>query len=364
MTTIHVPLAGHEHTITVESGAIQRLGAYLPDQAGKVITVTNAYLHHQYGQKIAAGLADRELHTIIIDDGEANKTIEQVTTIWESLATIAAGRQDQLVAIGGGVIGDMAGFAGATYNRGMPVIQVPTTVLAMVDSSIGGKTGINLTAGKNLVGAFHQPAAVIIDPMVLATLDGRQRRAGLGEMAKYAYIADVRIADLLTTYAQSLAGEVRVPVDVYTELIARSAQIKVDHIVQDPFEHGIRAHLNYGHTIGHAIEQRCGYGTWLHGEAVGLGMIVAAQMGALLGMADTELVAHTQGLLSRLGLPTRLGQYFAQVAEPYELFSVLSRDKKNRPGETRFVLPIGLGQVEVVTNPDRQVILDALNILA
>lgn len=366
MTTIHVDLPGQEHTITVAPGVLGQIGAHLPEaQPGaKAILVTSPYLEATYGDQVRRGLTDYELHTVTVDDGEVNKRVGNLALIWEGLANVAAGRKDLVIALGGGVIGDMAGFAAATFNRGMGVVQVPTTVLAMVDSAIGGKTGINLDAGKNLVGAFHQPAAIIMDPSVLATLDSRQRMAGLGEAAKYAFIADPTIAELLDRYAHVLTGSGQVPVEIYSQIVHRSAQIKVDHIVQDPFEHGIRAHLNYGHTIGHAIEQLCGYGVWLHGEAVGLGMIAAARLGFLLGMVDADLESRTRDLLAALGLPVRLGRDYAKVADPSALWTVIGRDKKNRPGQTRFVLPTAMGQVHVVANPDRSLILEALEAIA
>lgn len=366
MSTINVDLPGREHIITVAPGVLGQIGAHLPEaQPGtKAILVTSPYLEATYGDQVRHGLTDFELHTVIVDDGEANKRVDTLAQIWEGLARVAAGRKDLVIALGGGVIGDMAGFAAATFNRGMGVVQVPTTVLAMVDSSVGGKTGINLETGKNLAGAFHQPLAIIMDPTVLRTLDGRQRMAGLGEAAKYAFIADPSIAELLERYAHVLSGNGQVPVEIYSQIVHRSAQIKVDHIVQDPFEHGIRAHLNYGHTIGHAIEQLCGYGVWLHGEAVGLGMIVAARLGCLLGMVDSNLEDRTRGLLDALGLPIQLGRDFAKVADPDALWAVIGRDKKNRPGQTRFVLPTELGKVEVVANPEPSLVIESLKAIA
>ena len=366
MHTIHVNLPGYEHTITVGQGALGQVGGLIPGlvPGTKAILVTSPGLDALYGDQVRDSLTDLAVHTVLVPDGEAQKTVATLTRIWDGLAQVAAGRKDLLIALGGGVIGDMAGFAAATFNRGMGVVQVPTTVLAMVDSAIGGKTGINLGAGKNLVGAFHQPRAIVIDPAVLASLDGRQRRAGLGEAAKYAYIADPSIADLLTQHAASLAEEGPGPAEVLSAIISRSAQIKVDHIVQDPYEHGIRAHLNYGHTIGHAIEQICGYGTWLHGEAVGLGMVVAARLGHLLGLVGADLEGHTRTLLSALGLPVSLGANYERVADPGTLWPVIARDKKHRPGESRFILPTGLGQVTVVANPEPALVLNALEAIA
>lgn len=366
MSTISVDLPGQEHTIVVAPGVLGQIGDQLPDaQPGaKAILVTSPYLDATYGDQVRHGLTDFELHTVTVDDGEANKRVSTLAAIWEGLAKVAAGRNDLVIALGGGVIGDMAGFAAATFNRGMGVVQVPTTVLAMVDSAIGGKTGINLQAGKNLVGAFHQPLAIVMDPTVLATLDGRQRMAGLGEAAKYAFIADPTIAEHLERYAHVLAGDGPVPVEIYSQIVQRSAQIKVDHIVQDPFEHGVRAHLNYGHTIGHAIEHLCGYGVWLHGEAVGLGMIAAARLGFLLGMVDASLEERTRDLLAALGLPIRLGRDLTKVTDPAALWAVIGRDKKNRPGQTRFVLPIEMGQVQVVANPEPSLVLEALEAIA
>lgn len=374
MATIDVALTNHPHQITIRPGILAHIGKLLPESppATKVVVVTNPFLAERYGAILNDSLAkgnDLEVHIIVINDGEAQKHAATLIEVWESLATIGISRVDWIMAFGGGVIGDLVGFAGATFNRGIRVIQVPTTLLAMVDSAIGGKTAINLPQGKNLVGAFHQPAAIMMDPKVLVSLGRRERLAGFGEVTKYPMIVPSPLLDLLTHYASALTAstwdeEDRTLMRVVEEIITLSAQIKVDHIVADPYEYGIRTHLNYGHTIGHVIEQRCGYGTWHHGEAVGLGMLVAARLGALLELCDETVYTTTLELLTSLNLPTSLGTSYSQVANPESLWQVLGRDKKNQPGRIRMVLPTEVGQVRVFDNPDRDAILEALTVLA
>jgi 3-dehydroquinate synthase len=264
------------------------------------------------------------------------------------------GRDDVVVALGGGVVGDLAGFAAATWHRGVAVIQVATTLLGQVDAAIGGKTGVNLPEGKNLVGAFHQPLGVVADTATLKTLPQRELRAGLGEVAKYGYIADPELLVLLSAHADdALAGDQA----LLAEIVRRCAAVKADFVAADEREGATRAYLNYGHTVGHAIEALTGYATYRHGEAVALGMVAAARLSERLGIATTGLADDTVSLLQRLQLPTG-----GLELDPEALWTALARDKKARAG-VRFVLCERPGVVQLVEQPDHAVVDEVLRSL-
>jgi 3-dehydroquinate synthase len=288
-----------------------------------------------------AGLkAERHL----VRDGEVAKDVATLAELWEVCAALPLTRGDLVVAVGGGVVGDLAGFLAATWNRGVPVLQVPTTLLAQVDAAIGGKTGINLGAGKNLVGAFHQPLAVACAVDTLATLSPRVRTEGFGEVVKYGLIADPSILELLESDPDAaLAGDP----ELLHDLVVRSAQVKGAVVAADEREGGVRAHLNLGHTYGHAVESLTGYHEVLHGEAVAIGTVVALRLGARLGRTPADVVARGEALLDRLGLPTR-----GPLLDRDEVWQVIARDKKATRDGVRWVVLDGLAQPTVVT-PDR-----------
>ena len=279
--------------------------------------------------------------------GEATKSVASAAALYDLLAEQAADRRTLVVAVGGGVVGDLAGFVAATYNRGLPLLMVPTTLLAMVDSAVGGKVGVNLPAGKNLVGAFHQPAGVWIDSQALDSLPDREYRSGLGEVIKYGVILD---ADFFTWLEGNVAAVLSRESAAVRYMVGRSCRLKADVVEQDEREEtGVRAVLNYGHTFAHAFETVGGYGTWLHGEAVAAGMASAARLAERLGRVGPDFTARQNHLLEAFGLPTAPLPGWPADA----LLAVMRRDKKNTAGRLRFVLPTRLGHVELVDDiPD------------
>ena len=347
-TVIRVALAERPYDVHVGPGLLDRLDELLvvPAGARHAALVTVGPVEALYAERVAAGLVQRGLavHPIVVPDGEEAKTLATLDGVYHRFAAIPLSRSDLVVALGGGVVGDLAGFAAATWNRGVAVAQIPTTLLAQVDAAIGGKTGVNLPEGKNLIGAFHQPSVVVADTATLLSLSPRDRRAGLGEAAKYGFIADPQLLDLLE--AQPEAATDGDP-DVLGEVVARGVAVKARIVAADEREAGERALLNYGHTIGHAIETFCGYGAYRHGEAVALGMVAAARLGERLGISEPGLADRTVALLQRLGLPTG-----GLHVDPAQLWSLLERDKKARDG-VRFVLCRRPGDAVVVDEPNR-----------
>jgi 3-dehydroquinate synthase len=322
-------------TSTHDDGGRAAFAQALGAQAGRadVAIVTNTTVGPLYGAGLRAALLQagaRRIVDIVLPDGEQHKTLDTVARVLDVLVANRFARDCSVWALGGGVVGDMAGFAAATYQRGVDFVQVPTTLLAQVDSSVGGKTGVNHPGGKNLIGAFHQPRAVLTDTATLRTLPPRELRAGLAEVIKCALICDepflawieANIDALLAREPAALAHAVR-----------RSCEIKAAIVARDETEQGDRALLNLGHTFGHAIEAATGYGTWLHGEAVGAGLLMAADMSQKAGLLDRATVERVAVLLRRTGLPTELRSVPAQaVAESMRI------DKKVKAGRIRFVL--------------------------
>ncbi|MCC6803516.1 MAG: 3-dehydroquinate synthase [Anaerolineae bacterium] len=321
-----------EYDIAIQRGRLAHL--ITPERCA---VVTNTTLAPLYGEALARRLPDAVL--ITMPDGEQYKTLDTVAQLYADFVAAGLDRGSTVIALGGGVVGDTAGFAAATYMRGVRLLQIPTSLLAMVDSSVGGKVGVDLPQGKNLVGAFKQPDAVVIDPDVLRTLPEREWRCGAAEAIKHALIADPGLLDLIDPAADQSA------------MIARAVQVKVDIVQQDPYEQDIRAHLNLGHTFAHAVEQVSGY-QWLHGEAVGVGLVAAARLSAALGMLDAADAAQVEAIIRRFGLPTRLGNL-----DPEELYAAMSTDKKWQGGHSRFVLLEGIGKPAIVRDvPPGQVI--------
>lgn len=286
---------------------------------------------------------------ISVPAGEGSKSLEVAGEIWEAMAGLALGRDCAVVALGGGVVGDLAGFVAASYMRGVPVVQVPTTLLSMVDSSVGGKTGVNLAAGKNLVGAFKQPSYVCADTATLATLDAREWACGCAEIAKSAVIDSDEFFFWLVDAAGALAARDEVVVE---EAIARSVVFKADVVAADKSESkGVRECLNYGHTLGHAVESLAGYGTYSHGAAVAEGMRFAARMAVSLVDAPLDLVEAQDRLLDELGLPA-----LDWSADPEAMLASMKRDKKARHGQVRFVLPRDVGSWQLADVDDDTVL--------
>jgi 3-dehydroquinate synthase len=273
-----------------------------------------------YGERLARGLPDADVVTIA--DGEQYKTLQTVEQLYHDFVKTGLDRSGMVIALGGGVVGDTVGFAAATYMRGVRLAQIPTSLLAMVDSSVGGKVGVDLPEGKNLVGAFKQPDAVLIDPDVLATLPERERRCGMAEVIKHGLLAD---AELLNP--DLLCSPNRV-----VELLRRAIQVKVDIVQADPYEQNIRAHLNLGHTFAHAIEQVTGY-RWLHGEAVAVGLLAAVRLSLALGLCGAELVEQVNSTLALFELPRTIGDL-----GPEAIYAAMATDKKWKGRRSRFVL--------------------------
>jgi len=355
---LELELEGRPYQIVVGEGLIDDLGAQvpLPLHARRALLVTQApLLEHGYAHRVEAALVSAGLEVLVheVVDGEQAKSIEMLTELWEECASWPLGRDDLVVALGGGVVGDLAGFLAATWMRGVALLQVPTTLLAMVDASIGGKTGINLDEGKNLVGAFHQPLAVAADPSVLATLPERLRVEGVAEIVKAGLLAD---ATLVERIERDPEGVRRGDADLLHSLVLRAAAIKARVVASDEREAGERAHLNLGHTFGHVLETLTGYGTYLHGEAVSVGLVVALEVGAELGRTPRALVDRVVACLHAVGLPTDV------PALPRDaVHATMARDKKARDG-VRMVLLEDVGR-PVLVPVDRgtlDVVLDRL----
>ena len=317
-----------------------------------VLLVTNETVAPLYLQRVQAGLAGFEHAALILPDGEEHKTLAQVGTVFDRLAALGATRDATIVALGGGVIGDLAGFAAACWMRGIDFVQMPTTLLAMVDSSVGGKTGVNLAAGKNLIGAFHQPRAVVADTSTLSTLPLREYRAGLAEVVKYAAIGEAAFFAWLEANVDALNA--REP-GALAEAIAVSCRHKAGVVARDEHEHGERALLNFGHTFGHALETATGYGTLLHGEAVAIGMLLAARLSSVLDRAPIADAHRLATLLSAFGLPVT-----PPPSDPQRLLELMRLDKKNLAGTLRLILWRGIGRAEVVSGVDAGAILALL----
>ena len=339
-TTIEVALGPRAYPVRIGDGLLAQHACWRDAIRGRhVLVVTNETVAPLYLARVEAGLHGLQHAVAIVPDGEIHKTVAHAATVWEALAALGASRDATVLALGGGVVGDLAGFAAACWMRGIDVVQMPTTLLAMVDASIGGKTGVNLPAGKNLVGAFHQPRAVIADTATLATLPEREFRAGLAEVVKYGAIGDAGFFAWLEAHAGALGA--RDPATL-ADAIAASCRCKAAIVGSDEHEHGERALLNFGHTFAHAIETADGYGTLLHGEAVAIGMLLAARLSADLGLAPAGDGDRLAALLGRLGLPLAL-----PAGDPARLLEPMRLDKKNLGGRLRLVLWRGIGHAEV-----------------
>ena len=330
------------------------IGEYLPARAQATqVIVTNATLASSYGNALRQQLVldGRRVEMIVIAEGEAHKNWSTVQTILEAMFAAGCDRQSVVYALGGGVVGDIAGFASSCYMRGVALVQVPTTLLAQVDSSVGGKTGVNHPAGKNLIGAFHQPLGVIIDLDTLDTLPRRELVAGVAEIIKYGVACDATFLDWIESNLTALLSCDKAAI---AQAVHRSCEIKAGIVASDERESGIRAILNFGHTFAHAIENGTGYGTWLHGEAVGCGLVLACDLSWRLGMIERGLLERTIRIVQAAGLPLQppdLG------AERY--LKLMQLDKKSQAGELRFVLLEGPGRA-TVRNVDTAMVTETL----
>ena len=345
MHTVDVALGQRSYQILVGSGLLAEAGrhiaAVLPPGRALIITddsVAGIYLDPVARSLSAAGFA---VSSATVPAGEQSKSFDQLARLCDECFRAGLERRSLIVALGGGVIGDLAGFVAATYLRGIPFVQAPTTLLAQVDSSIGGKTGINLPGGKNLVGAFHQPALVLADVAALATLDDRQFSSGLAEVVKHAMIRDAALFDLLEADAAKLLS--RDPATL-EKIVARNCGVKAAVVCADEREAGLRSILNYGHTVGHAVESVASYGVYTHGDAVALGLAAAAAIARSRGFIDDAVVVRQNKLLERFGLPTKLRRPLDTDA----LLEAMRHDKKVLSGRLRFVLPVAIGETRLV----------------
>jgi len=360
MARVNIDLAERSYAILIGSGLLGEAGTYgeLP-RADCALVVSNTTVAPLYASRLTNALQARYRRVILVTlpDGEIHKDWVTLQLIFDALLEHECDRKTVLFALGGGVVGDMTGFAAASYMRGVPFVQVPTTLLAQVDSSVGGKTAINHPLGKNMIGAFYQPLQVVCDLDVLKTLPAREVSAGLAEVIKYGPIADMAFLEWIENNLDALlAGEPA----AMAHAIQRSCEIKAWVVSQDERESGMRAILNFGHTFGHAIESGLRYGEWLHGEGVGCGMVMAAQLSAALGLVDDAFVQRLRRLVSRAGLPVK-APVLAPADNAGRYLELMRVDKKSEAGEIRFVLIDQPGRAVVRSAPDALVrrVIDA-----
>ncbi len=346
---------GDGYDVIVDWGSVGRLAQYL-SQLGtpsRIFLFTDANIARLYAPAIMHSLSaagfDPQLY--IVPAGEKSKSQQQVNAIYDWLLEQHAERRETIIALGGGVVGDLVGYAAATYLRGIPLIQIPTSLLAQVDAAIGGKTGINHPKGKNLIGAFYHPRLVLVDPSMLLTLPVRERTEGWAEVVKYGIILDAELFAQLEAHANMLRMFVHPPIDLLCQIIARCIDLKVMIIEEDEREQGRRAILNYGHTIGHALENVAGYGEWLHGEAVALGMVAAAAMAKEADMFSSEDMERQNRLLATLGLPI----VYEGPVGAQDILASMRLDKKVARKQVQWVMPQRIGEVTVTAMPDELV---------
>ncbi len=341
MSTLTVELGDRSYPIQIEAGLLSQPDLFSAFIKGPLaVIVTNDTVAPLYLDTAIAACGDVRVETIILPDGEQHKNLAQFEVVMTRLLELNAARDTTLIALGGGVIGDLTGFVAATYQRGVPFIQVPTTLLSQVDSSVGGKTAVNHPLGKNMIGAFYQPVFVAIDTDTLVTLPKREFAAGMAEVIKYGIIYDAEFFTWLETYTHALAT---LDKKVLSQAILRCCEIKADVVAQDEREGGLRAILNLGHTFGHAIEAEQGYGNWLHGEAVAAGTIIACKAAEALSWFSTSETRRVSALLEAFNLPV-VGPD-SMTKDDY--VKHMKRDKKVEAGNIRFVLPKGIGTAVV-----------------
>ena len=353
-STVTIALDERSYPIEIGSGLFDQPSAYahLP-KATHALIVSNTTVAPLYAQRLDLALQGiyAHVHTLVLPDGEVHKNWQTLNLIFDALLANACDRKTVLFALGGGVVGDMTGFAAASYMRGVPFVQVPTTLLAQVDSSVGGKTAINHPLGKNMIGAFYQPELVVCDLDTLKTLPAREMSAGLAEVIKYGPIADMAFLDWIESNIDGLRnGDAR----LLAHAVKRSCEIKAQVVGADEREQGLRAILNFGHTFGHAIEAGMGYGAWLHGEAVGCGMVMAARLSEALGLIDAAFVQRLAALIERAGLPTVAPQLAAgdAAASVERYMQLMQVDKKAEAGEIKFITIDAPGRAGLRKAPD------------
>jgi 3-dehydroquinate synthase len=355
MESLRVALGERSYPIHIGTGIIDSAELYAPHLAeGGAAIVTNEVVSPLYLSRVRAAVvsAGARVSAIVVEDGEQAKRWENVDRVCDALLQARCGRDTLLIALGGGVVGDLAGFVAAVYQRGMAFLQVPTTLLAQVDSSVGGKTAINHARGKNMIGAFHQPRAVISDVATLDTLSDRELRAGLAEVIKHAFALDAPFVDWLELHVEKLLTRER---EAVVHAVRRCCELKARVVAADERETGERALLNFGHTFGHAIEGGTGYGSWLHGEAISAGMVMAAELSFLAGSIGKGDVGRVRALLARAGLPVR-----GPALSPERMLELMAVDKKAAKGKTRFVLLTAIGKAALRADIDDKLVRAAI----
>jgi 3-dehydroquinate synthase len=346
---VRVNLAERSYDIQIGHGNLAGVAGFLTRKAKvtHVVLITDDHVHKPYAVAAAENLGEQDIETdiIVVDPGEASKSLEVAGSLWQGFLDLGADRKTVVLAVGGGVVGDLAGFIAATYARGLPFFQIPTSLLAQVDSSVGGKVGINLPKAKNMIGAFLQPLGVLIDIATLTTLPENEYRAGLAEVIKYGVILDGALFDYLEAHAAAINERHHTAL---AEIITRCCRLKADVVEKDEREeNGRRAVLNFGHTFGHAFEALSGYGALLHGEAVAIGMLCAARLAKQLGRVDAEFVSRLRSLLLVYRLPVDV-----PPISPESILEAIAHDKKVQHGRLRFVLPSRFGHVDLVGDVD------------
>jgi 3-dehydroquinate synthase len=350
MESLGVALGERSYPIHIGAGILERRELYAPYVRGSVAIVSNKIVAPLYLARVRKTFEQlgARLSEVIVPDGEQAKDWATLDRVFDALLAGRLGRDGLVVALGGGVVGDLAGFAAATYQRGVPFLQVPTTLLAQVDSSVGGKTAINHARGKNMIGAFHQPRAVVADVETLDSLPDRELRAGIAEVIKHGAALDAAFLGWLEQSMEKLLARERAAL---TYAIRRSCELKAAIVAEDERESGVRAVLNFGHTFGHAIETATGFGAWLHGEAVAAGMVMAASLSARAGYLPGADAARIEALIKRAGLPTRPPQL-----APERWRELMALDKKAAGARVRFVLLHGVGHAELESAVDQRLV--------
>jgi len=352
--SLRVALAERSYPIHIGAGVIDRAELYAPHLGTSAAIVTNEVVGPLYLARVKRALeaAGARAVEIVVPDGEQTKGWPMLDRVIDAMLAARLGRDSTIVALGGGVIGDLAGFAAATYQRGIAFIQIPTTLLAQVDSSVGGKTAINHARGKNMIGAFHQPRAVLSDVTTLDTLPPRELRAGLAEVIKHGVALDADFAAWLERSIERLVGRDR---EALAHAVRRSCELKAAIVAADERESGERALLNFGHTFGHAIETATGYGAWLHGEAVAAGMVMAAELSALMGRLKKNEASRVRDLVRRAGLPVA-----GPALSPERLIELMALDKKAAKGRTRFVVLDSIGRAALADDVEEALVRQAI----
>ncbi|MGB5709279.1 MAG: 3-dehydroquinate synthase [Arenicellales bacterium] len=346
MSTVSINLGSRSYDIRIERGLLSVAEEITPWIKGKqIFIISNEIVASLYLDRLKSSLDSYEVHEFLLPDGEQTKTLANFSLALDKMLSVPCNRSVTVIALGGGVVGDLAGFVAASYLRGVTLIQVPTTLLSQVDSSVGGKTGVNHELGKNMIGAFYQPKRVLIDTETLSTLDPRQLSSGLAEVIKYGLIADYELFCWLELNMESVRALDPLAIE---HIVTRSCINKSKIVEQDELEGGIRAILNLGHTFGHAIETATGYTTWLHGEAVATGIMMAAHMSSLYGWLGSEECDRVEHLLSKAALPAAPFQGIG----PSKMLQLMQVDKKVQDGQLRLVLLKGLGSASVIEGPD------------